>query len=185
MWAFIVVRQGDRLDEAAGEYNKALLDELWLDRRDGGPLPEGASDVENEVGGGHVLGATWMFGADQYFFLVAAAQLGKCVMNLPDDGLPDAPDERMILLLRNFTEHWEDPAGWSTVELRNMIPGATPGRVSYNKKDVWIEGVSTSEIFAWAWKVDQTRAPTLLRPVTCCQTRTSLPQRSDRQRLAT
>lgn len=53
MWAFIVQRQGDRLDEAAGEYNKALLDQLWLDQRDAGTLSgDWTSYVKNEVGDG-------------------------------------------------------------------------------------------------------------------------------------
>lgn len=156
MWAFIVQRQGDRLDEAAGEYNKALLDQLWLDQRDAGTLSDDwTSYVKNEVGDGMSWWVTWTFGADQYFFLSAAAQLRKCDLKLPDDGLPEVPDERMILLLRNFTEHWDDPTGWSAIELREKIPDATPGRSAYTKKDVWIEGVSTSGIVAWAIEVDR------------------------------
>lgn len=156
MWAFITLRQGDRLDEAADEYNKALEDQYWLNQRDAGTLPkEWLSYVENEVGDGMSWGVTWTFGADQYFFLAAAAQLRKCVLKLPDDGLPEIRSERMILLLRNFTEHWDDPTGWSAVKLRELIPDAEPGRSSYTKKDVWIEGVSTSEIVMWAWDVDR------------------------------
>lgn len=156
MWAFIVLRQGDRLDEAAGEYNQAREDQHWLDQRDAGTLSEDwMSYVENEVGDGMNWWVTWMFGADQYFFLSAAAQLRKCVLKLPNDGLPEMPNERMILLLRNFTEHWEDPTGWSAVKLRDRIPDAEPGRLAYTKKDVWIEGVSTSEIVMWAWEVDR------------------------------
>jgi hypothetical protein len=151
MWAFIVQRQGDRLDEAAGGYDTALLDQFWLDQRDAGTLPEDwMSYVEQEVGDGMNWWVTWTFGADQYFFLAAAAQLRKCVLKLPNDGLPEIPEERMILLLRNFTEHWEDPTGWSAVELRGQIPDAVPGRAAYTKKDVWIEGVSTTEIVMWA-----------------------------------
>ncbi|MEV6911228.1 hypothetical protein [Amycolatopsis sp. NPDC051071] len=151
MWAFIVMRQGDRLDEAAGEYNKALLDQFWLDRRDAGTLSgDWASHVEQEVGDGMNWWVTWTFGADQYFFLSAAAQLRKCVLKLPDDGLPEIPNSKMIRLLRNFVEHWEDPSGESAVKLRDMIPDAVPGRAAFTKKDVWIEGVSTTEIVMWA-----------------------------------
>lgn len=156
MWAFMVLRQGDRLDDAAGEYNKARLDQLRHDQRDTGTVSEDwAAYMENGAGDGMNWWVTWTLGADQYFFLAAAAQLRKCVMKLPDDGLPDVPDERMILLLRNFTEHWEDPTGWSVAELRNKIPDATPGRAAFTNKDVWIEGVSTSEIVVWAWEVDR------------------------------
>jgi hypothetical protein len=156
MWAFIVLRQADRLDEAAGEYNKAVVDQFWLDRRDAGTLPEDwVPYVESEVSDGTNWWATWTVGADQYFFLEAAAQLRKCVVRLPNDGLPEIPNERMILLLRNFTEHWDDPTGWSAAELRGKVPDAIPGRSTYSKKDVWIEGVSTSEIVAWAWEVDR------------------------------
>jgi hypothetical protein len=156
MWAFVVMRQGDRLDEAAGEYNKALLDQFWLDQRDAGTLAEEwASYVDNEVGDGTSWWVTWAFGADQYFFLLAAAQLRKCVLKLPNDGLPEIPDSKMIRLLRNFTEHWEDPSGESAVKIRELIPDAVPGRLTYTKKDVSIEGVSTSGIVAWATEVDR------------------------------
>jgi hypothetical protein len=157
MWAFIVQRQGDRLDEAAGEYNKALLDQFWLDQGDAGTLTDDwMSYVENEVGEGMGWWATWMFGADQYFFLLAAAQLRKCVLKLPDDGLPGIPDSKMIRLLRNFAEHWENPSGESAVKIRELIPDATPGRSTHTKKDIWIEGVSTSSIVTWAIEVDRT-----------------------------
>ncbi|WP_410570726.1 hypothetical protein [Amycolatopsis sp. cmx-4-61] len=156
MWSFIVMRQGDRLDEAASEYNEALLNQFWIDRRDAGTLPDDwASYVEHEVGDGMNWWVAWTFGADQYFFLAAAAQLRKCVLKLPNDRLPEIPNERMILLLRNFTEHWEDPTGWSAAELRERIPDAVPGRAEFTKKDVWIEGVSTTEIVMWASDVDR------------------------------
>jgi hypothetical protein len=136
MWAFIVMRQGDRLDEAAAEYDGTLLEQ--------------PRSTPPEVDDYRYWWATWTFGADQYFFLAAAAQLRKCVLKLPHDELPEVPNERMILLLRNFTEHWENPTGWSATELRGSVPGAIPGRATYTKKDVWVEGVSTTEIVLWA-----------------------------------
>ena len=156
MWAFVVQMQGDRLDEAASSYNAAVQDQLWLDQREAGTLPaDWASYVENEVGSGLNWATTWTFGADQYYFLDAVAQLRKCVRALPYDGLPDVPDERMVLLLRNFTEHWEDPTGWSAVELRRQTPDAQPGRATYTSKDIWIEGVSTSALVSGAGDVDR------------------------------
>lgn len=158
MWAFIVLLQSERLGEAAGEYNAALHDQFFLDQRNAGALPDDwASYLEKEVGDGMNSRVAWTFGADQYFFLAAAAQLRKCVLKLPDDALPEIPDERMILLLlRNFTEHWEDPAGWSADELRGRVPDAAPGRGSYTKHDVRIEGMSTTAIARWARDVDRT-----------------------------
>lgn len=76
-------------------------------------------------------------------------------MKLPDDGFPEFTDERTILLLRNVTEHWEDPTGWSTVASRKIVPDAAPGQLIYTKKDVWIEGVSTAGIVARAIDVDR------------------------------
>ncbi|WP_432855463.1 hypothetical protein ACQPXB_22400 [Amycolatopsis sp. CA-161197] len=54
-----------------------------------------------------------------------------------------------------MTEHWEDPMGWSAAELRGRIPDAVPGRAAFTKKDVWIEGVSTTEIVMWASDVER------------------------------
>lgn len=139
MWAFIVMRQGDRLDEAAAEYDQTLREQ-----------PRSAQPADDDY---RYWWATWTFGADQYFFLAAAAQLRKCVLELPQDGLPEVPNDRMILLLRNFTEHWEDPTGSSATKLRKLIPDAAPGRATYTKKDVWVEGVSTTEIVLWASNV--------------------------------
>ncbi len=156
MWAFVVQRQADRLYEAVSEVNAAAHDQVFLDSRAAGTLPdEWQSYVDEQVGEGISWGVAWTAGADQYFFLAAAAQLRKCVMKLSDDRLPEPPNERMILLLRNFTAHWEDPTGWSAVELRRAIPDAVPARLAYTKHDIEIEGVSMYGIVDWSIDVER------------------------------
>ena len=156
MWVFVVQRQADRLYDAVSEFNKAQLDQYFLDQREAGTLSdEWKSYVEDEVGSGMSWWVTWTVAADQYFFLLAAAQLRKCVLRLPNDGLLPVPDSKMIRLLRNFTEHWENPSGTSAVELRELVPDAAPGRLVYTKKEVWIEGVSMFGIVDWARDVDR------------------------------
>lgn len=159
MWAFIVMRQGDRLDEAAAEYDGTLLEQ-----------PRSA---QPEVDDYRYWWATWTFGADQYFFLAAAAQLRKCVLKLPHDELLEVPNERMILLLRNFTEHWEDPTGWSATELRGSVPGAIPGRATYTKKDVWVGGCQRPRLSCGPATSLVSCEPTQPRRETLCRTRSS------------
>lgn len=155
MWVFVVQRQADRLRESVGGFNEALHDQSLLDECGAGRLSDAwKSYVEEQVGEGMSWGLAWTVGADQYFFLSAVAQLRKCVLKLVDDGLPEVPDDRTILLLRNFTEHWEDPTGRSAVELRGMVPDAVPGRLAYTKHDVVIEGVSVYGIVDWAMNVE-------------------------------
>ena len=156
MWAFVVQRQADRLYEAISEFNAAAHDQVFLDARAAGTLAnEWQSYVDEKVGKGMSWDVAWTAGADQYFFLAAAAQLRKCALRLSDDGLPEPPNERMILLLRNFTEHWEDPTGRSAVELRSTVPDAAPGRLAYTKHDIEIEGVSMYDIVDWSIEVDR------------------------------
>lgn len=156
MWAFVVQRQADRLYEAVSELNAAAHDQVFLDALAAGTLSdEWKSYVEEQVGDGMRWGVAWTAGADQYFFLAAAAQLRKCVQRLSDEELPEPPNERMILSLRNFTEHWEEPTGWSAVEIRTTIPDAVPGRLSYTKHDIEIEGVLVSSIVDWSIDVER------------------------------
>nr|WP_042190926.1 hypothetical protein [Kibdelosporangium sp. MJ126-NF4]CEL19704.1 hypothetical protein [Kibdelosporangium sp. MJ126-NF4]CTQ96930.1 hypothetical protein [Kibdelosporangium sp. MJ126-NF4] len=151
MWAFVVQLQADRLYESVSEFNTAAIDQEFLDARAKGRLPDDWKPyVQEKVGSGLSWAVAWTAGADHYFFLSAAAQLHKCVSRLSDDGLPEPPNARMIMLLRNFTEHWEDPAGRSAVELRTTIPDAVPGRLAYTKHDIEIEGVSMYGIVEWS-----------------------------------
>lgn len=137
MWAFVIRDQAQRLTDSVAEFHAIALYGLQA--------------------GDEVVpwNATWKVGADAYFFLSAAAQLRKCVNKLDGDELPGSPDDRMIHLLRNFHEHWEDPTGWSASELRKVIPDAEPGRLAFTKHDVWIEGVSVHSVVTWAADVER------------------------------
>ncbi len=59
------------------------------------------------------LGEYWQVGADRYFLLHALAQVRKCVIALPDDDLPAARDMKVLRLLRDIDEHWEQLDGRS------------------------------------------------------------------------
>ncbi|MEB8342568.1 hypothetical protein [Streptomyces endophyticus] len=156
MWAFTTLLQADRLREAVGDLNAAQAEQFFINRREAGTLPDGwKAHTEREVGDGMSWRVTWTAAADTYFFLSAAAQLRKCALELPSEGLPDVPDEEMIRLLRNFHEHWEDPTGPSATRLLQQVPDAEPGRVMYTKNDVWFEGVSLEGIENWAFAVQR------------------------------
>jgi hypothetical protein len=102
--------------------------------------------------------------ADKYFLLLAAAQLNKCVAGLPNDGLPTLQEADLLELLRNLEEHWEDPTGRSGTALRKLIPDIKPGRLHYNKHDIWIEGISVVGLLQWAEEVDRRIRETLTDP---------------------
>lgn len=93
-------------------------------------------------------------GADKYFFLLSAAQLVKCVKRLPADGLPTFDDSKLLCLLRNIGEHWEDPNGPSISKVRKFIPDIAPGRLTFTKKDIWFETVSFLEVLQWTRAVE-------------------------------
>jgi hypothetical protein len=100
--------------------------------------------------------------ADKYFFLLAAAQLVKCVTRLPCDGLPPlelsgfTPEASQLLKdLRNFEEHWEQSAGPSITRVQRSIPDIAPGRLQYNNKHIWLEGMPLSGIVDWVSQVEQ------------------------------
>ncbi len=86
---------------------------------------------------------------------MAAAQLQKCVRLLPNDGLPAFKQPKLLRQMRNFDEHWEDPAGQAATWLRERIPDIVPGRLTFTKKRIWIEGMDTYEIVLWAKDVDR------------------------------
>lgn len=157
MWASIVQLQAERFFEAVADFNKALHDQFMLDQQAAGELSQEWQEYMKDelASGGLADPVIARVAADQYFFLSAAAQLRKCVQRLADDGLPKMAEHKMLRLLRDVVEHWEQATGRSVTELRETIPDVQPGRLWYTKHDIWIEGVSVNEIVAWAAEVDQ------------------------------
>lgn len=153
MWAFVTLLQAERLRQALGDLNAAKEDQFFIDQREAGALSdEWERHVEEEGGEGMTWRVRWTAGADAHFFLSAAAQLRKCAIKLPGE-LPEVPDKKMLRLLRDIHEHWEQSTGRSVTELREQIPDVEPGRIMFNKHDATFEGVSMDRIVDWALDV--------------------------------
>ena len=155
MWTEVIRLQVSRLEDAVDRFHEAIADQQLRAAFDqaGRPTPWAKevrkarrSLTEKDVAA---------VAADQYFLLLAAAQLTKCVDLLPHDGLPKLQDARLLTLLRNLAERWEDPHGHSATALRELISDITPGRLQYNKHDIWVEGMSVVSLLQWAEDVDQ------------------------------
>ena len=157
MWAEAVYTQNVRLEDALDRYQSALADEGFRESYEGMTDPDLRAAWEStyrEATGQLTPHIAWGLGLAKYFFLLAVAQLDKCVDLLPDDGLRPFPDRTLLRKLRNFEEHWEDPTGASATWLRNRIPDIAPGRLTYTKKHTWIEGMEVTAIVLWAQEVD-------------------------------
>lgn len=61
---------------------------------------------------------SWQEAADTHFAFLSLAHVVKVCDLVPE--LPDFPDAEVLVLLRNFAEHWEDPGGRSGRALNAM-----------------------------------------------------------------
>lgn len=141
MWIEIVYLQAARLEYAIERFSTFVFDQEEAELTDAEDCPPRTNPVANAA-------------ADAYFFLLAVAQLIKCVGELPDDHLPNHDDAHLLRLLRDFNEHWEDPHGKAGSSLRRIIPDISPGRFHYTKKEVWFEGVSLTATMDWVGQID-------------------------------
>jgi hypothetical protein len=152
MWADTALNQLARFEEAMGTYAAAQADyEFRATFHERGDPPEWAREYEtaNQYLTQHQV---WNVGAERYFLLVALAQLRKCVLELPSDGVPRLREDKMLRLLRDIDEHWEQgDETRSLTELREWKPELEPGpgRVWFNNKHVWIGDTSLSEVHEW------------------------------------
>jgi len=152
MWADTGLNQLARFEEAMDTYAAAQADyEFRATFHKRGDPQEWAREYEtaNQYLTQH---QAWNVGAERYFLLVALAQLRKCLLKLPSDGVPRLREDKMLRLLRDIDEHWEQgDETRSLTELREWKPELEPGpgRVWFNNKHVWIGDASLSEVHEW------------------------------------
>jgi hypothetical protein len=155
MWTDIVYLQVSRLEEAVDDFHAAATEEqfrtAFAERGSPEEWAEYASTLSRSLSQRDVSRVA----ADKYFLLLSVAQVMKCARRLPEDDLPGFPEGELLALLRNFEEHWEDPAGRSATELRKTIPDITPGRIAYVKDHIWLECVCLADILRWVEDVDR------------------------------
>ena len=152
MWADTALHQMVRFTEAMETYAAAVVDYGFRATfHERGDPPEWAADyaAANKHLTQHQV---WSVGAERYFLLHSLAQLRKCLLRLPSDGLPRLREDKMLRLLRDIDEHWEQGNETrSLAELREWKPDYEPGpgRIWFNNKHVWIGDTSTTEISEW------------------------------------
>jgi len=152
MWADTALHQMVRFTEAMETYATALVDyEFRAAFHERGDAPEWAADYS--AANKHLTQhQVWSVGAERYFLLHGLAQLRKCLLKLPSDGLPRLREDKMLRLLRDIDEHWEQgDETRSLAELREWKPDFEPGpgRFWFNNNHVWIGDTSTTEIYEW------------------------------------
>ncbi|WP_189061428.1 hypothetical protein [Longimycelium tulufanense] len=156
MWASIVCLQATRLEDALDRFHEAWTDDQFRkDIEDAGSPAEWADVAANSYTESLTPEDITTLAADKYFFLLAARQLLKFIDLLPRDNLPRFKDAKLMRLLRDLEDHWENPGGKAARELRKSIPDIAPGRIEYTKKDISFEGVSLLNILRWAESVDE------------------------------
>ena len=156
MWVFVALRQIDRLDDAAGRYRAAEADGLLREAFEKAGRPNEWKETSSGASSGISIGEYWQMGAERYFLIHALAQVRKCVLRLPDDGLPAVRDMKVLRLLRDIDEHWEQvEEGRSLAEMRQIDNTVRAGMICYNNKHIWIGDVSTGELASWLFELDR------------------------------
>jgi hypothetical protein len=152
VWADTALHQMVRFEEAMDTYAAARVDyEFRAAFHERGDPPEWASEyaAASQYLTQHQL---WNVGAERYFLLHALAQLRKCLLKLPSDGLPRVREDKILRLLRDIDEHWEQgDETRSLTELREWKPDLEPGpgRFWFNNNHVWVGDTSLTEIYEW------------------------------------
>lgn len=155
MWANVALWQIGRLEDAVDTYLTAEAEGSFRAAfEQGGRPPEWRSTYE-EYTATMTLAEYWRMAAERYFLLHALAQVRKCVVALPDDELPAVRDMKVLRLLRDIDEHWEQLDGRSLREMRDRDPNVRPGAMWLNNKHIWVGDVNTAELALWLTSLDQ------------------------------
>lgn len=154
MWISFIYLQAIRLEEAVDAYTEIIVNQQLVESYVARGRPKEWANIASRARRLLRRRRPPPVGADKYFFLLSAAQLVKCARLLPADGLPEFDDGELMRHLRNIEEHWEQESGNSLTTLRETIPDIVPGRITFTKKDIWLETVSFVEILQWTREVE-------------------------------
>lgn len=173
MWANVALSQIGRLEDAVDAFLTAQADGSFraLFEERGEPLDW--RPTYEEATATLTLAEYWQMGAERYFLLHTLAQVRKCAIALPDDHLPTVRGMKVLRLLRDIDEHWEQLDGRSLQEMHRSDPNAAPGAMWFNNKHIWIGDVSTVELARWLVSIDETvreRSAKLGAPIPSAQT---------------
>jgi hypothetical protein len=155
MWADVVLVQLDRFVEALDAFDAGYLDSTFRRSRAAGGVDQSRADAAAEATAVLTERVWWQASAQQYFLLLALAQLRKCVRGLPGDDLPTLPDDRLLTLLRDVEEHWdiEPDKVWSLRKLRESQPDAGPMRLSFGGSRRYVGDIDVEDLRTWALDV--------------------------------
>jgi hypothetical protein len=155
MWTSIALWQIGRLEEAVDDYTTAEAEGSFRTAFEEVGQPSEWRETYAAYTATITQAQVWQVGAERYFLLNSLAQVRKCAVNLPDDGLPTVRDMNVLRLLRDIDEHWEQLDGRSLKEIRESRPEVAPGQMWRNNKHIWIGDVDTEELAGWLSDVDR------------------------------
>ncbi|MGH8686043.1 MAG: hypothetical protein ACREUM_11920 [Nitrosospira sp.] len=154
MWISVALWQIDRLDTALSRYRSAMSAALIRSSHQTQAHIQQPKETSSDGSEVITMAEYWQIGAERYFLLLALAQVRKCVVELENDKLPIVRHMKILRLLRDIDEHWEQIEGRSLLEMRKVDHELEPGTIQFSNKHVWLGDVSTGELATWLIKFD-------------------------------
>lgn len=164
LWCATALNQAERFERSVDRFNNALEETRWQRLMAVTDSPHRAEwEAQHAANPEQVeplmFGDTWQLLGERYFLVLALGQVRKCVHLLRADRLPRMTDPRIVKLLRDIEEHWEQdvtsPQALSLREIREREPKFEPGRVVIGKRGTWLsEGVTVDDLTEWVADVD-------------------------------
>lgn len=159
VWSSIAQSQLGRFADSLGNSQAFELDATFYRQWESDGRPAEWRDYVSEMGRPGVQGDWWMLTAEYHFALLSLAHAVKAVDGLNDPAVPQFEESGLLLLLRNYHEHWEDPDGRSGSTLRNVRPEFKGEAIQFTKKWFVFHGISDSDLVRWLRTVgDSARA---------------------------
>lgn len=99
------------------------------------------------------IGDWWQSNAERHYLLLAIAHLAKACDRLTT--LPRLPDSDLLILLRHYAEHWEDPEGRSAKALATLRPQHASERITFTDDWFQLHGVDSRDLNRWLVDVER------------------------------
>jgi hypothetical protein len=87
------------------------------------------------------------------FLMVAVRNVLRAQERLPADEQTEMTAQRVLKLLRDVAEHWDEVGGRSSDELASKHPDVLIGAIAFTNKEIWVGDVPLSRIRAWLARV--------------------------------
>jgi hypothetical protein len=165
-WVEAARMQLDRFDEAFAEQVRAEQDagmrqhlrddsersRQWRESLDAHPAHDRARPLRVP---------TWSLrmqvAAELDFLIQAVRNVVRAQDLIPEPERPAMDGQRVLKLLRDVSEHFDDPAPRAGVALAEKHPEVAVGVIAYTIKEIWIggfEGIPLSRVKAWLARVE-------------------------------